>query len=1044
MRIWKTPRHFAGMLPKRRLLASGFLLPVVIILSVAISTVATLALKTVADSSVSLVGQDLQRQAKTAANAGITAAQNCVKQNNGAAGWQAAKPLTPQLDCTGTTGSNTYIFEKADTWQSTFSVGEPVIGSNVITVTSTGTVKTVYNGVTIGSTVTQTVKAIIGTTIPRPVGTVSSITTGSTHTCVITLSGLPYCWGNSLTGQVGNNDASIFGQGANPSPRAVSQTAFTSGKTYTSLEGGDGHTCGIAGGGAVCWGSNYMSQLGNGTTFWPNDNGIPVMTITAVPNQVTATPFGANPLSKLTAGFSHTCALAGTKPYCWGRASQGESGGPPNLNPCGIVNIPFIGPVCQTAVPYNAPGGSPYASPPIAVAGPAASKNIVSLSAGGYHSCAAASDGTAYCWGVGSRGQLGRASTASSGMTSVAVNLSNAEVVGKPIVSISTGTNHTCAIAGAARELFCWGANDYGQLGFGVRDAVNYTIPYSVSARSPLLVGKQITQVVAGDQSTCALANNEVYCWGKNESGQLGIGTTSNTYADANAPKPEEQTGAVSPTKVVSTLLSGKTITQIAVSKNISGVAGTGAYAGDHACAVADYFAYCWGANGGGQLGNGTATASNVPVAVKSDDLNVSGRKATDISAGSAHACAVTGGKVVCWGQNTFSQLGNGEGQLSFIASPVGIDTTNMGQKVVTKVTTSHGNYFVSGDQAHSCALADGDGYCWGSALFGQLGMGPPPYPALAVPQPVVPSGALSGKKLTDISGGYAHTCAVGNDSRAYCWGLNIQCQLGIASGMSNGFCTNLNTYEPVAVSTTSPLGTQAVTRISAGFQHSCAIVTGTKVYCWGNAANGRVGDPTLTTTPLPKQVVFAPPVAAITDISAGTATTCAVADGRAYCWGSNANGELGQGSSITESALPLPVLGPLVGQVVTQISVGAAHVCALVATGDVYCWGSNAQGQFGNSSSISSSTPVLLPKAGTAIEGKAISKVTAGDIATCVIVESKPYCFGSNSSGQLGDTTAVPHYQPKLVYSFENVTTAGIGGGGSVIANSPNGLIRF
>lgn len=928
-------------------------------------------------------------------------------------------PLTPQLQCNGTLLADlaNYSFDKQDEWVSTFKVGQPATANGVVTVTSTGTVQLVHNGVPIGTPVTQTVKAMIGTSSPRPVGTVKAVYAGSTHTCAVTLSNLPYCWGGSTFGQIGDNDSSLITKGFTPSPRAVSQITETQGKTYSALSTGGAHTCGVVEAKIICWGGNGHAQIGVGTTGYTGQTPL----WTAVPMVTNLARMGSNTPTQVDAGGDSNCAIASGKAYCWGFDGLGQTGSPYDV--CAPV---FSGCLGFLTIAVTTPKLVTGTIAPLTTIDISTNGGTVNYGGGATNSatsCAVDSTGKAHCWGSGDRGQLGRNSTASSQPSVAVLTTAPSEIGSRTITDISVGVNHVCAITNPNGELFCWGDNTYGQIGINSQSStVPVLAPKNINAVS-VLNGKKVTAVATGDSFTCAVADNKTYCWGANTVGQLGLGFNSNTFADPDHPTTAEQTGAVTPTLVNSTLTTGKTITQISAK-------------GPHACEVADFYAYCWGLNSGGQLGNGTQVNSNVPVAVISKDLNVSGRTASDISMGSTHTCAVSGGKPLCWGQNSWGQLGNGEALVSYIASPTATSGTAMGTKVTTQISASRFTAFVGGDQAHTCAIADGDGYCWGSNLFGQLGSLPSDSGDIFTPQAVKnSSGALLGKKLIDISTGYSHTCAVGNDHRAYCWGGGLSGQHG------NGFYWNLTT-DPTPVSTTSgDMLTKSVSDIDAGYTHTCAIAED-KVYCWGSNGVGQLGIGTTTASPVPKAVTIGLPGQKATSVTAGANYSCAVVEGTAYCWGKNDFGQLGQPIGLASSTLPLPVGGILAGKNVSKISAGGTHTCA-IADGDAYCWGLNDTYQLGNGTTVNSDTPVKVQKPGW-LADKAISNITAGGQSSCLIADLKPYCWGANSSGQLGDTTISIRSAPSLVFSFETLTSDNPGGGGGSTGGGFSGIIRF
>lgn len=304
------------------------------------------------------------------------------------------------------------------------------------------------------------------------------------------------------------------------------------------------------------------------------------------------------------------------------------------------------------------------------------------VTAGYSHSCGIASDNLAYCWGGGSEGQLGRNSTASS-QVPVAVDTSGV-LSGKTIKYIAAAllTYTTCAIA-SDDNAYCWGAGGNGQL--GNNSSSNSLVPVAVST-SGVLSGKTIKKIASGGGHTCAIASDDnAYCWGYGGDGALGQGSTSNSLVPV----------AVS----TSGVLSGKTIKQI----DLGGI---------FTCAVAsDNLAYCWGAGGSGQLGNG-GTSSNVPVAVTASGV-LSGKTITKINSGSGGACVLSSdGLTYCWGNNFTGQLGDGTNNNSTV--PVAVITSGaLSGKTVQDIAIG----------GHSLSIAsNGQIYGWGYNGDGRLG----------------------------------------------------------------------------------------------------------------------------------------------------------------------------------------------------------------------------------------------------------------------------------------------------------------------------------
>jgi alpha-tubulin suppressor-like RCC1 family protein len=939
--------------------------------------------------------------------------------------WAAASGswATPQYVVSGATTSNgadaSTIYTGANTSYTQTGASDPGTGALALSdITAGGTHacgiargqlycwgNSAAGALGLGSTVSTSTPTLVSALSGKVVTDVSA---GTNHTCAVA-DGAAYCWGNGGSGRLGTGST-----GSLAVPTAVTASGVLSGHTVTSITAGDQHSCAVADGAAYCWGLNTNGQLGNTST-----------TTSTVP--VAVTPGGllsGRTVTSVSAGTSHSCAVADGVAFCWGLNTNGRLGD-------------------TTTTQRTAPVA-------VSTAGVLSGRTVTAISAGGQHSCAVA-DGDVYCWGYNSNGQLGNSSTtASSAPVAVVGSIASAATVS----AVSAGVTHSCAVADGAA--YCWGAGASGQIGNG---STTTSVTSSVAVTSSgVLSGRTLTAISAGNLFTCTNGATPGSCWGAGASGQLGnaASSTSSTPVDVKitgatcpdgaarvddntcslvqgtdyyarlgysigtwiAPNSGWVKATTSTRPAVSPSAASKTSTSLNLawpaagelyqsyaeytvqrSLNSSGSSPTTLYRGPlrtatdrggvakrtatltasqvsvgtgSACAILEGSAYCWGDNVDGQLGNNSTTDSSSPTAVLATGA-LAGKTVTALSAGmeattnseGEHTCAVADGGVYCWGNNSHGELGNSSTTDSLVPVAAGTLTN------VTDVATGY---------MHTCALTGGKVYCWGDNSRGQLGDGS----TTTRSAPVLVGGLLSGKSVTAIATGAAHTCAIAAGT-VYCWGSNVSGQLGI-----NSTGANTNSSTPVAVLTSGVLNGQTVTAVAAGEAHTCVIASG-KAYCWGYNAYGQVGNAS-TNNSLVAVAVSAPwsSSSALSSLSAGQYGTCLVASGKAYCWGYNTYGQVGNNSTNTATTPAAVTTSGVLSGTVDQVAAGTSSTCAL-SGGSAYCWGYGNSGRLGNGGTSTSSVPVTVTAVAGAACATGASLITPG---TCSLTPGTTYYY--------------------------------------------------
>jgi LPXTG-motif cell wall-anchored protein len=358
------------------------------------------------------------------------------------------------------------------------------------------------------------------------------------------------------------------------------------------------------------------------------------------------------------------------------------------------------------------------------------------------------------------------------------------------------------------------------------------------------------------------------------------------------------------------------------------------------------------------------------------------------ISSGGGFNCAVTStSDVKCWGLNHVGQLGNGNTNDSLIP----VQVQGLSGSIESVIATSY----------NSCALDIGGRMrCWGANHRGQLGDGAVNFS----PNPLTQvSGLISGVRA--MAGSEYFNCALLHSGEVKCWGETY------IDFDNDGIEDSSNT--PVTI----PGLPQDIVAISASSgKFICVVSVSTGVWCWGENSHGQLGDSTNSARFTPVRVSNL--TTSIASLSSGQGHTCIVTNsGTVKCWGSNGNGKLGEGTQ-NNSNIPRDVVG-LSGPAIA-VTAGYHHTCALLVSGTVQCWGGNASGQLGDGTTNDSNTPVSVQGLTSAVEA-----LTGGWRNSCVLSSNGEIkCWGDNTYGQIGDGTNTNRSLPVSVLNFVGATT--------------------
>ncbi|MES2737132.1 MAG: choice-of-anchor D domain-containing protein [Verrucomicrobiota bacterium] len=888
--------------------------------------------------------------------------------------------------------------------------------------------------------------------------TVVGVAAGTAHSLAVTSDGQVFSWGLNTNGQLGNNSTT-----ESPIPVAVDMTGVLSGKFVVAVAAGNAWSMALTADGQVyAWGLNTSNQLGDNTATQRNTPvAVDTTALSALSGKVAVA---------IVAGTAHALALTSEgQAVAWGLGTSGQLGA--------SVAVTQPRPVFVSA------------------SGALSGKTVVGLAAGNTHSMALTADGLVFGWGQNSSGQLGLGNLTGDAIPNtihrvpVAVDTGSSSALnGKTLMAVNAGINQSRAVDSNGK-VYGWGVNTSGEVGDGgVVSPI--TLPEAVdTGDSSALQNKSVMAISPGSQASHILV------------------TYAGTPAEIDLQYPPGSSlGEGSSSLDFGTLPVGAGLTRIFTIQNTGGSVLAGISVGTLTGNTADFSVSAAavpallspGASATFSVTFNPATtgAKLAQLVISSADTNESAYALSVLgNAGSSLSHTFNSADEVALEVSSLTATGTPLTlNLGFVPQPgtnlTVVRNTGVGfiqgrfddgtggltnGEVVTLTYNGQAYNFVAwyyGGQSNNDLVLlwrDTNLAAWGTNAEGRLGTGASG--DRTVPTAVVRTGVLAGKTIVSVATGSSHTLALATDGRVYAWGLNSSGQLG------DGSATARTSPVAVDVGVSSALNGKVVVAIAAGSAHSLALTNEGKVYAWGAAASGALGDNQTASNRTRAVAVLDGAISftskQIVEIAAGTTYSMALdSTGKVYTWGLGTNGQLGDNTAVSKS-VPVAVdtttpiglvANPLNGKTVVAISAGAAHAAALTSEGMLGTWGVNSSGQLGDASTTQRNLPAAVDVGSlSALSGKKVAAIATGS-SYCLVLDGTgtAYVWGAANNGRLGNNTTTPNISRAILLNVgsssalngktvkavatggthglalttENVVTAWGGNGGGQVGN--------
>ena len=773
--------------------------------------------------------------------------------------------------------------------------------------------------------------------------TAVAITAGLYHTCAILDDGSVSCWGYNYNGQIGDGTTTDRNT---PTPTSSLGTD----RTAVAIDSGYFHTCAILDDGSVsCWGYNNYGQLGDGTT---TDRNTPTQTSSLGTDRTAVA---------ITAAVYHTCAILDDGSVsCWGWNIYGQIGDGTNTDRNTPTQTSSLG----------------------------TDRTAVAINAGGIHTCAILDDGSVSCWGYNYNGQIGDGTTTDRNTPTQTSSLGTGRTAALDSNYLPGGTSQTECAAGTYQA-------STGQSSCTDASAGYYVPTTGQTTQTACAAG---TYQSATGQTSCDDADPGYYV-----DSTTGIAQTTQTacavgtyQASAGQSSCTDASAGyyVDSTASTQQIMCSATTFQSYTGQTYCNAGSLGHYiesppiadipcpAGTYLPGVGDSLLSCHDADAGYYVpttGQTTQTAclagtynANTGSTSASDCLDADAGYYVDSTLGAAQTTQ-TACLAGTYNANTASTTSSD--CLDASAGHYVDSTAGTAQTTQTACIAGTYNANTGSTTSSDCLDADAGYYVDSTASTAQTACAAGTYQS-ATGQTSC-TDASAGYYVLDsrdhnsnkIASGANHNCAILDDGSVSCWGYNGQGQLG------DGTTTSRNTPTQ-----TSSLGTdRTAVAITAGSDHTCAILDDGSVSCWGYNGYGRLGDGTTTNRNTPTQTSSLGTDRTAVAITAGAYHTCAILDdGSVSCWGWNNHGQLGDGTN-TDRNTPTQTSSLGTDRTAVAITVGTFHTCAILDDGSVSCWGYNGYGQLGDGTTTDRNTPTQTSSLGT---DRTAVAITAGSIS--------------------------------------------------------------